>query len=68
MEGKDYQYVKRTRKDCSEPFRLSVVSEVEQGKIFITSTQKKYNIQSKATTINWLRRCGTFNWEDQTFK
>ncbi|MDR1562121.1 MAG: hypothetical protein LBS54_03395 [Dysgonamonadaceae bacterium] len=66
MEGFKNQYVKRTQKDYSLPFKLSVVSEIERGEISVTSAQKKYGIQVNATIIRWLRKFGTFDWENQT--
>lgn len=66
MEEKDYQYLKRSQKDYSMSFKLSVVSEVERGEVSVTGAQKKYGIQGKGTVINWLRKYGTFDWENQT--
>lgn len=66
MEEKDYQYVKRTQKDYNMSFKLQVVSEVERGEISVTGAQRKYGIQGNATVINWLRKYGTFDWENQT--
>lgn len=60
------QYVKRSQKDYSMSFKLSVVSEIERGEISVTAAQKKYGIQGNATVINWLRKYGIFDWENQT--
>lgn len=60
------EYVKRTQKDYSMSFKLSIVSEIEHGYISVTGAQRKYGIQSKSTVINWLRKFGTFDWENQT--
>lgn len=60
------QYVKRSQKDYSMSLKLSVVSEVERGEVSVTGAQKKYGIQGKATIITWLRKYGTFDWENQT--
>jgi transposase len=66
MEEIGNQYRKRSQKDYSMPFKLSVVSEIEQGNLSVTSARKKYGIQGNATVINWLRKYGTFDWENQT--
>lgn len=60
------EYVKRTQKDYSISFKLSVVSEIERGEISITGAKKKYGIQGDRTITNWLRKYGNFDWENQT--
>lgn len=60
------RYVKRTQKDYSLSFKHQVVSEIEQGHENPTSAQRKYGIQSRSTVIRWLRKYGTFDWENQT--
>jgi len=62
----DYKHVKRTQKDYSMSFKLQVVEEVERGEISVTAAQKKYGIQGNTTFGNWLRKYGTFDWENQT--
>ena len=66
MKKFNNQYVRRTQKDYSLSFKLSVVSEIERGEISVTASRKKYGIQGNATVINWLRKYGTFDWENQT--
>ena len=66
MEDIKKEYVKRTQKDYSITFKLSVVSEIEHGNISVTGAQRKYGIQGNATVIRWLRKYGTFDWENQT--
>lgn len=65
MEEINSEYVKRTQKDYSISFKLSVVSEIERGDISITSTKKKYRVQGDRTITNWLRKYGAFNWVNQ---
>jgi transposase-like protein len=60
------EYVKRTQKDYSISFKLSVVSEIERGEISVTAAKKKYGIQGDRTITNWLRKYGSFDWENQT--
>ena len=59
------EYVKRTQKDYSISFKLSVVSEIERGEISVTGAQKKYGVQGDRTITNWLRKYGNFDWENQ---
>ena len=66
MKAIDNQYVKRTQKDYSMSFKLSIVSDIESGNLFTTGTQRKYGIQSRSTIVNWLRKFATFDWENQT--
>jgi len=60
------KYVRRTQKDYSYSFKLQVVQEIEHGKLSIRGTQRRYGIQSHSTVISWLRKYGTFDWENQT--
>lgn len=60
------EYVKRTQKDYSMSFKLRVVQEVEEGELSIKGSLRKYGIQSHGTVLNWLRKYGTFDWENQT--
>lgn len=60
------QYSRRSQKDYTLSFKLSVVSEIEQGNLSATSAKNKYGIQGAATVRNWLRKYGTFDWENQT--
>ena len=65
-ENIENKYVRRTQKDYSMSFKMQVVNEVERGEISVTAAQHKYGIQGNATVINWLRKYGTFDWENQT--
>ena len=59
-------YVKRTQKDYSLSLKLQIVEEIESGNLGITECRKKYAIQSRFTVLNWLRKYGNFNWDNQT--
>jgi transposase-like protein len=59
-------YEKRSQKDYSMSFKLGVVAEIENGIISTTDAKKKYGIQSRSTVVSWLRKYGTFDWENQT--
>jgi len=60
------KYVKRSQRDYSMSLKLQIVSEIEKGNISITQTRKQYGIQSHGTVLNWLRKFGNFDWENQT--
>ena len=59
-------YVKRTQKDYSLSLKLQIVHSIEQGKLSTTRAQRKYGIQSRSTVVTWLRKYGTFDWENQS--
>jgi len=65
MKDKE-KYVKRTQRDYSMTFKLEVVSEVERGLLTVTAAKRKYGIQGRSTVLNWLRKYGKFDWENQT--
>lgn len=65
-ERKENQYVKRTQKDYSYAFKLSVVEEVERGFIGIKAAQHKYGIQGDATIRTWIRKYGTLDWGNKS--
>lgn len=46
-------------------FKLSVVGEVERGELSIGAAARKYGIQNHSTVSNWLRKYGSFDWENQ---
>jgi len=67
MEEKVKQeYVKRTQKDYSMSLKLQVVQEVEQGHLSMGAAKRKYGIQGDSTVRYWLRKYGSFDWENQT--
>ena len=59
-------YVKRTQRDYSMSLKLQIVSEIEQGKLSTREAQRNYGIQSRSTVVQWLRKFGSFDWENQT--
>lgn len=60
------KHVKRTQKDYSDSFKIQIVTEIERGELSTTGAKRKYGIQSRSTVVNWLRKYGTFDWENQT--
>ncbi|MGE0088628.1 MAG: hypothetical protein AB7S50_04040 [Bacteroidales bacterium] len=55
------EYVKRTQKDYSISFKLSVVSEIERGKFLLRVPKRKYGVQGDRTITNWLRKYWNLN-------
>lgn len=67
MENQEERrYVKRTQKDYTMSFKLQIVQEIERGVLSISQIKKQYGIQSRATIVQWLRKFGNFDWDNQT--
>lgn len=47
-------------------FKLQVVQEIESGNLSPTAACRQYGIQSSSTVTAWLRKYGSFDWENQT--
>jgi transposase-like protein len=65
-EEVERKYVKRTQKDYPHAFKLQVVQEVENGSITAGEARRRYGIQGHGTILVWLRKFGSFDWENQT--
>jgi len=65
-EKSENKYVRRTQKDYSMSFKMRVVQEIESGDLSTHAATRKYGIQSRSTIMLWLRKYGTFDWENQT--
>jgi len=59
-------YVKRTQRDYPLSLKLQIVQEIERGEQSTYAAQRKYGIQARSTLVNWLRKYGNFDWENQT--
>lgn len=68
MKETKHKYVKRTQRDYSMPFKLSVVQEVERTGIGVCAVARKYGIQSETTVTTWLRKYGNFDVANKTSK
>ena len=53
---------KRTQRDYTLAFKLSVVDQVEKGEMTYKEAQEYYGIQGTSTVLVWLRKHGTLNW------
>jgi len=54
--------VKRTQRDYTLAFKLSVVDQVEKGDLTYKQAQERYGIQGRSTVLVWLRKHGRQNW------
>lgn len=55
--------VKRTQRDYSLAFKLSVVSQVEAGELTYKEAQRRYGIQGRSTVLVWCRKYGLQDWQ-----
>jgi transposase-like protein len=70
MEKQDFKcYEKRTQKDYSLAFKLSIVDAVEKGELTYKQAQLRHGIQGRSTVLVWLRKHGRLDWkESETMK
>lgn len=54
--------IKRSQRDYSLAFKLSVVDQVERGELTYRQAQERYGIQGRSTVLVWLRRHGQQDW------
>jgi len=54
--------VKRTQRDYTLAFKLSVVEQVERGELTYKQAQSRYGIQGRSTVLTWLRKHGRQGW------
>lgn len=62
MEPQEDQKKRRSQRDYTLAFKLSVVSEVEKGELSYYKAQKKYGIQGNSTVLVWLKKLGSLDW------
>lgn len=62
MEEPRQSHVKRSQRDYTLAFKLSVVEEVEKGSLTYKQAQRKYGIQGRSTVLVWLRKLGSLDW------
>lgn len=53
---------KRTQRDYTLGFKLSVVEQVEKGQLTYKQAQQRYGIQGRSTVLVWLRKHGKLDW------
>ncbi len=49
---------RRSQRDYTMTFKLSVVDQVEKGELSYREAQERYGIQGKTTVLTWLRKHG----------
>jgi transposase-like protein len=54
--------IKRTQRDYTMAFKLSVVEQVEKGEFTYKQAQERYGIQGRSTVLTWLRKHGRQGW------
>lgn len=54
--------IKRTQRDYTLTFKLSVVEQVERGELTYLEAQQRYGIQGRSTVLTWLRKHGHLDW------
>lgn len=54
--------IKRTQRDYTAAFKLSVVDQVEKGELTYKQAQARYGIQGRSTVLVWLRKHGRQSW------
>jgi transposase-like protein len=62
MDAQEKQRVKRTQRDYTMAFKLSIVAQVEKGEMTYKQAQALYGIQGRSTVLRWLRKHGTLDW------
>jgi len=53
---------RRSQRDYTLAFKLSVVDQVEKGELTYKQAQHRYGIQGRSTVLIWLRKHGRLNW------
>lgn len=62
MEESNRKRERRSQRDYTMAFKLSVVSQVEKGEMTYKQAQKHYGIQGRSTVLVWLRKHGNLDW------
>jgi len=53
---------KRSQRDYTLAFKLTVVDQVEKGELTYKEAQDRYGIQGRSTVLVWLRKHGRMDW------
>ncbi len=62
MSDSDLTRVRRSQRDYTMAFKLSVIEVVEKGSMTYKQVQKLYGIQGRSTVLTWLRKHGNLDW------
>lgn len=63
MGKKEETRKKRSQRDYSMSFKLSVIVQIEKGDLTYQQAQNLYGIQGKSTVLVWLRKYGNLDWK-----
>jgi transposase-like protein len=55
---------RRSQRDYTLAFKLSVVDQVEKGEMTYKQAQIRYGIQGRSTVLIWLRKHGRLDWHN----
>ncbi len=55
---------RRSQRDYTMAFKLSVVDQVEKGELTYKQAQYRYGIQGRSTVLIWLRKHGRLDWHN----
>lgn len=55
---------RRSQRDYTLAFKLSVVEQVEKGEMSYKQAQLRYGIQGRSTVLVWLRKHGRMDWRN----
>lgn len=58
--------IKRTQRDYSLAFKLTLVDQIEKGEMTYKQAQSRYGIQGRSTVLCWLRKHGQLDWSPGT--
>lgn len=62
METSSNKRVRRSQRDYTLGFKLSVVELIEKGDFTYKQAQKHFGIQGRSTVLVWLRKHGKMDW------
>jgi transposase-like protein len=62
METSSNKSARRSQRDYTLGFKLSVVELVEKGEFTYKQAQKHFGIQGRSTVLVWLRKHGKMDW------
>ncbi len=62
METSNSKHARRSQRDYTLGFKLSVVELVEKGEFTYKQAQKHFGIQGRSTVLVWLRKHGKMDW------
>ncbi len=57
---------RRSQRDYTLAFKLSVVDQIEKGEMTYIQAQYRYGIQGRSTVLTWLRKHGRLDWHNHS--